>query len=157
MPGTHPKWASALRGRILSFRTYMTGEVFAVLCAHSILGRMMDAAAEAPDWAAFDAGLARAGEADHLLHDLFSVRTLGLFERLPAKGVRDYLSGLLIGHETRAAASAARSPVALIGDHGLTQRYARALSKLGLTTVDIDEHIVVKGLVAIAHAAELLE
>ncbi|HEX8374886.1 MAG TPA: 2-dehydro-3-deoxygalactonokinase, partial [Geminicoccaceae bacterium] len=86
LPGTHSKWATAEAGRILSFATYMTGEVFDVLRRHSILGRLMrDAAPHDPD--AFRRGLdrARAPEPEgtavgggRLLHDLFGARTLGL-------------------------------------------------------------------------------
>ena len=41
LPGTHSKWARIGGGRILGFETFMTGEVFAVLKDHSVLGRMM--------------------------------------------------------------------------------------------------------------------
>src|SRR5207244_2961662 len=40
-PGTHSKWCRVSGGRINGFRTYMTGELFAVLKSHSILGRLM--------------------------------------------------------------------------------------------------------------------
>ena len=57
----------------------MTGEIFAVLRQHSILGRLM-ATDAMPDLnaAAFEAG-AEVGlnHADDLLHRLFQVRTLG--------------------------------------------------------------------------------
>ena len=46
LPGTHSKWARVEAGRIMSFSTYMTGEVFAALKDHTILGRLMEAAAE---------------------------------------------------------------------------------------------------------------
>ena len=45
LPGTHSKWARIEGGRILGFETFMTGEVFAVLKTHSVLGRMMAAPA----------------------------------------------------------------------------------------------------------------
>jgi 2-dehydro-3-deoxygalactonokinase len=155
MPGTHCKWATAKEGRILGFKTYMTGEVFGLLSDHSILGRLMQA--DAPDdWAAFDQGLANAGDPDHLLHHLFSVRTLGLFDRLPGSALKSYLSGLLIGHETLAASRAARGTIALVGDPRLTGRYERALGKLGLAYELPGEDIVVAGLVAIARSAGLI-
>src|SRR6185295_8856031 len=37
LPGTHSKWAFVQDERILSFATYMTGELYAVLREHSIL------------------------------------------------------------------------------------------------------------------------
>jgi 2-dehydro-3-deoxygalactonokinase len=158
MPGTHGKWVAAKDGRILGFKTYMTGEVFGLLCEHSILGRLMPAsdAADEADWQAFDTGLARAGDADHLLHQIFSARTLGLFDRLPAASLKSYLSGLLIGHETCAASAGARGPVALIGDARLAARYERALSKLGVPHERADEDIVIAGLAMVARSAGLV-
>src|SRR4051812_45149478 len=41
LPGTHSKWAEVSGGRITSFRTFMTGEVFGALKDHTILGRLM--------------------------------------------------------------------------------------------------------------------
>ena len=41
LPGTHSKWALVHGGTIVAFTTHMTGEVFAVLHEHSILGRML--------------------------------------------------------------------------------------------------------------------
>jgi len=41
LPGTHSKWALVTGNVLDRFATFMTGEVYAVLKAHSILGRMM--------------------------------------------------------------------------------------------------------------------
>src|SRR5262249_54043851 len=41
LPGTHSKWANVSARRIMSFRTFMTGEVFGALKDHTILGRLM--------------------------------------------------------------------------------------------------------------------
>nr|WP_262423410.1 2-dehydro-3-deoxygalactonokinase [Brevundimonas denitrificans] len=62
-------------GRITDLRTVMTGELFAVLRAHSILGRTMT---EGPfDPAAFDEGVDRGLADPALTAALFSVRTPG--------------------------------------------------------------------------------
>jgi len=42
--GTHCKWLVVEGGRITRFATFMTGELFAVLKEHSILGRLMTGA-----------------------------------------------------------------------------------------------------------------
>jgi 2-dehydro-3-deoxygalactonokinase len=39
LPGSHSKWVEVVAGRITHFDTFMTGELFAVLSTHSILGR----------------------------------------------------------------------------------------------------------------------
>jgi 2-dehydro-3-deoxygalactonokinase len=133
LPGTHSKWVTVAGGRIGSFATYMTGELFAVLREHSILGRLMSVdAAHAP--AAFrrgwEAGLA--GD-DALLHRLFGTRTLGLFGRLAPEAAPSYLSGLLIGNEVRAATRGlAGSTVTVIGDPVLCERYREVLAAGGI-------------------------
>ena len=85
LPGSHAKWVRVEGGRITGFETSMTGEAFAALRAHTILGRMMEG--EAEPGPAFDAGVARSSEPGGLLHHLFGARTLALFGRLaPADG-----------------------------------------------------------------------
>ena len=86
------------------FSTYMTGELFAVLRQHSILGRLLPETREPggePNRAAFELGLAEAQRslAGDLAHQIFATRTLGLTGRLPHDALVDYLSGLLIGSE----------------------------------------------------------
>ena len=61
LPGTHSKWVEVKNGRIERFSTAMTGEVYAVLKQHSILGRMMEEGT--PDAGAFAEGVRRSGEA----------------------------------------------------------------------------------------------
>ncbi|MDE2576050.1 MAG: 2-dehydro-3-deoxygalactonokinase [Rhodospirillales bacterium] len=151
LPGSHAKWARVEAGRILSFRTYLSGEAFAALRAGTILGRMMTGEADDPD--AFDAGLARAAEPGHLLHHLFGVRALGLFGRLPDTASAAYLSGLLIGHEVRAEAPAGQA-VHLIGAPALCARYARAIAASGGTAVLEAADAAAAGLARIAELAD---
>jgi 2-dehydro-3-deoxygalactonokinase len=97
-PGTHSKWARVVNGVVESFRTFMTGEFFALLCAHSALARTL--AASAPfDAAAFEKGVTRALNGDVLSHLVFGVRAEGLFGALTAQAAKSYLSGLVIGAE----------------------------------------------------------
>jgi 2-dehydro-3-deoxygalactonokinase len=132
LPGTHSKWARVSGGRILGFETHMTGESFAVLRQHSILGRLMPPPGQEqdPDDRAFAAGLHRAGTGGGLLHHLFGARSLGLMGDLPVAGLPAYLSGLLIGHELKATAEIP-GPVHLIGSDVLTERYGKALALSG--------------------------
>jgi 2-dehydro-3-deoxygalactonokinase len=147
LPGTHSKWVRIEHGRIAGFRTHMTGEVFAVLKQHSILGRLMTGAAD--DDAAFGEGVARAGEAGGLLHHLFGVRTRGLFEEMPAASLASYLSGLLIGHELAQEADGA-TRVHVLGAPQLAPLYARALARAGREAVILDADAAVIGLYRLA-------
>jgi 2-dehydro-3-deoxygalactonokinase len=130
LPGTHSKWAVVRDGVVTGFRTLMTGELFAVLRQHSILGATgVDAVDDADAFArgvvaARDSGTAGA------LSRLFSTRALMLDGALAPASVPDYLSGLLIGEEFRAtlADGLARrdAPLQLIGEAALCERYRRA-------------------------------
>ena len=139
----------------------MTGEVYACLVQHSILGRLMsghDADAEA-----FEQGLARArasaGEPPgRLLHDLFSARTLGLFAAVPPTGLASYLSGLLIGAEVVAALAGTRpDAVTILGSSALGPLYAQAIAASGGRAVVGDTDAAAHGLYAIARAAGMLK
>ena len=151
LPGSHSKWARLRAGRVDGFTTHMTGEAFAALRDHTILGRLMDA--DAPhDRDAFGQGVARSAEPGGLLHHLFGVRTLGLFGRLPPGAAASYLSGLVIGHEVRAAAPGAVTT--LIGAGPLCALYAVAIGMVGGRAVLADTDAAARGLATIGeHAA----
>jgi 2-dehydro-3-deoxygalactonokinase len=151
LPGSHSKWARIEGGRIAGFATYMSGEVFAALRGHTILGRMMRDGPTDP--VAFGQGVARAGDPGDLLHHLFGVRTLGLFGRLSEEAGASYLSGLLIGHEVRAALPAVGAEVHLIGAAPLCALYSNAIAACGGTTVTHDEDAAARGLARIGRHA----
>ena len=156
MPGSHSKWVEMREGRLSRFATFMTGEAFAALREHTILARMIEGGAHAPD--AFAAGLARARQPGGLLHHLFTVRTDGLFARLRPEAAGSFLSGLLLGHETIAACAAfpARE-VVVVGSEALAAPYRAAIEAVGRTTRLVPgERAVAAGLWSLAHAAGLV-
>jgi 2-dehydro-3-deoxygalactonokinase len=153
LPGTHSKWVRVEQGRITRFATFMTGEVYGVLRQHSILGRLMEG--EGHDEAAFAAGIERGRNEGGLLHQLFTVRTDGLFDRQKPAALSSYLSGLLIGHELRAALKAFPAPrVVLVGAPALIERYRFALDREGrASTAIVGDLAAAKGLWRIAEKA----
>jgi 2-dehydro-3-deoxygalactonokinase len=160
LPGTHSKWVRVRDRRIVQFRTFMTGEVFAALCAHTILGRTMQRPA-IPDHSAFDRGVevARSPEARAgVLSNIFSTRTLGLTGALPAEAQADYLSGLLIGHELAALERLGErpEPIVLVGSDELCERYRRALAAFGHASAAIASNATERGLWRVAVAAGLV-
>ena len=153
LPGTHSKWTRVEAGRIAGFATHMTGETFAALRGHTILSRMMS---EGPaDGAPFDAGVQRSGEAGGLLHHVFGVRALTLAGLLAETDAAAYLSGILVGHEVRAAlAGMAGAVVHVIGTPELTSLYARAISACGAYAERHDGEAAARGHALIGeHAA----
>ena len=149
-PGTHSKWMTIEDGRLASFSTAMTGEVYALFRRHSILARSMPPESDdALDAVAFDEGVRRALRSCSLLQTAFGVRTRSLFDELPATSLASYLSGLVIGEELRCRPLDAVGTVAVVGAPALTERYARALSLRGVAARVFDEGAVWRGLGAI--------
>ncbi|MEJ8811211.1 2-dehydro-3-deoxygalactonokinase [Variovorax ureilyticus] len=131
LPGTHNKWARVKNGMVTGFRTFMTGEFYALLSQHSILSRTLDTSAGL-DEAAFLQGVTQSDNGQGLLHNAFGARTLSLFDRMPARELTSYLSGILIGEELRTQSLHAAGEVVLIGTPALTQRYRLALQASGV-------------------------
>jgi 2-dehydro-3-deoxygalactonokinase len=135
LPGTHSKWAETRDSRIVSFRTFMTGEVFGALKEHTILGRLMNEGSEADAFARGVREGAALGSAGALLNRVFATRTYGLMDKLPGTALSDYLSGLLIGAEIAEATRTTENAVTIIASRALAQRYADALSLLGRDSI----------------------
>jgi 2-dehydro-3-deoxygalactonokinase len=157
LPGTHSKWAWLGEGdRVLAFQTHMTGEVYALLTQHGILGRLMQFGGPLVA-AAFDDGV-RLGlqHHAHLLHTLFAARTAGLMGQRAPNELPDFLSGMLIGAEIAGARGApAVSAVALLGDGALCDRYARALGLAGIAVQRAAPEATTRGQWRVAVAAGL--
>jgi len=162
LPGTHSKWAIVEDRSLLAFRTYMTGELYGLLRRSGTLSQLMEG--DEPHDAAFREGVARAksSEALSLLHSLFSVRTLGLFERVPRSGLASYMSGLLIGAEMQDALMwlRARGKPSLavgIGSPGMLESYRLAASLCGLELSTLESaQVVTRALLSIAASAGLV-
>lgn len=157
LPGTHCKWAwMGETGQIKAFRTYMTGELFALLTKHGILGRLMK---PGQDDQAFQRGV-RLGYKDnaHASHIIFSARTAGLMATLAPESLSDYLSGILIGLElgsSLAVHGMLPKSIHLIGDDELCQRYAKALHAVGIEAIHSPMQATA-GLWKLAQAASLI-
>ena len=158
LPGTHSKWVSVEDGRIAAFATYMTGEVYAAMRSHTILGRLMQEGGGSG--AGFLRGVhdgARAGAPGALLNRLFGVRTAGLFDEIAGADLSDYMSGLLIGAEIADAGGSEKGePVHIIASDALAERYRRAAVELGVEAEAVPSDCIALGYLAVARMAGLL-
>ncbi|HAD29520.1 MAG TPA: 2-keto-3-deoxy-galactonokinase [Rhodobacteraceae bacterium] len=132
MPGTHSKWAHISAEEIVSFQTFMTGEMYALLARQSVLKHSV--AVKGWDDAAFEAALSEAiSRPESVAATLFGLRAASLVGDQSAEVARARLSGLLIGLEL-----AATRPywlgqnLAIIGAPEVVEVYAKALSLQGL-------------------------
>ena len=141
LPGTHPKWVLMQGGRIARFATYMTGEMYALLREHSMIGRP---ATEPGDPAGFELGLDAAmrnsggdeGSRVGLLHLLFGARAAVVSGRMGTGLLGPYLSGLLTGDEINGALSQFRRPasVTIVADSPRADLYVQALNRRAIAT-----------------------
>jgi 2-dehydro-3-deoxygalactonokinase len=148
-PGTHAKWVLVENGRIVRFVTAMTGEMFAVLTRHSVLK------SDAPvnDDAAFEAGLAAAGDGNALLARLFSARSRVAGGDAKPESTPSYVSGVLIGSEVASLPlllDRDNTTVNLLGDAVLCSRYRHALQKRNIQSETFDgKSAAIAGLLAL--------
>ncbi|MCG6883014.1 MAG: 2-dehydro-3-deoxygalactonokinase [Silicimonas sp.] len=148
LPGTHTKWVQISAGEVVSFRTYMTGELFALISKQSVLRHSMD---EGWEEDAFLAAV-RDGMADPqaLAGRFFGIRAGGLVGEAIPGAAKARLSGLLIGAELAAAKPYwLGQRIVLLGDGRLAGLYSRALSAEGAApeTADVT-HATLTGLTA---------
>ncbi|RVU07758.1 2-dehydro-3-deoxygalactonokinase [Novosphingobium umbonatum] len=136
-PGTHCKWARMEGGRVASFATAMTGEIFALLKSHSLLSDFLTGAVE--DGAAFRAGVAD-GLSGRLTSLLFGVRASALLGLRSAQDSAAYTSGLLIGHDVAGEQLAAGQPAYILSDRHLGALYSAAVEMAGGTAHLVDSH-----------------
>ena len=156
-PGTHSKWIDVVGSRITNFSTYVTGEAYAVLLKHSILGRLMNNDQE--DKASFLKGVDMAfADPAGLLHSLFSVRSLGLYKAIPAEHLSSYLSGIVIGTEVAHAISNRdrNATYVILASPGIGAKYLTAMQTAGLNAVMGDPLAIVKGEAMVAKAAGVI-
>ncbi len=149
LPGTHSKWVRVEAGRILSFTTFLTGDLFAALRSATVL--KATTATEPQQDTAFDRGL-EAGLADaRLLSRLFSLRARPLLGLMPESETSSFLSGLLIGCEIREAREifAPSGPVVLVGEGALAGAYQRGLIQAGIEIEPAPRHAAFIGALAV--------
>ncbi|HJR55227.1 MAG TPA: 2-dehydro-3-deoxygalactonokinase [Rhizomicrobium sp.] len=135
LPGTHAKWVLVEDGTVVNFQSALSGELFALLGAHSVLAR--GAGPVRGEHPAFTEGLnvARSQTQAGLLHLLFSTRSRQLAGEIPKEEAASYLSGLVIGEDVAGATRLfqPQGSVTLVCAPDLGALYARALCAYGLS------------------------
>ena len=147
LPGTHTKWVRVEKGKIGSFATSMTGDLFRAIRESTILRSCTQH--DPDDENAFLLGVARAGQDGALVHQLFGVRTLVLTGKMNEKSASSYLSGLLIGNEIKETARK-EDHVHLVGETSLCLLYQKAMHEFGMKSTIQPQGAALRGLQRIA-------
>lgn len=132
LPGTHTKWVHISAREVVSFRTFMTGELFALIADQSVLRH----STASSDWdaeafaAAVDDAMSNPAT---LASKLFSIRAASLLHGQSNAVGRAKVSGLLIGAELAGARPYwLGQNIVILGEDGLSSAYQAALSAQGL-------------------------
>jgi 2-dehydro-3-deoxygalactonokinase len=152
LPGTHTKWVHVSAGEVVSFQTYLTGELFALLSRQSVLRHFI--AAQGWDETAFQAALASAlSRPSAVAARLFSLRASALISDLDAVSARATLSGLLVGLELGAARPYwLGREVVVLGADALAGIYRTALLAQGVRAEQLNAEALTLAGLATAHA-----
>jgi 2-dehydro-3-deoxygalactonokinase len=152
LPGTHTKWVHLSAGEVVSFASYMTGELFALLATQSVLRKTVgqDGWSE-PDFLEGVAdGMARP---ERTAARLFGLRAEALLHGLAPERARARLSGLLIGAELAGSRPYwLGREVVLIGADRLSEAYRAALASAGLAAQVLDATAMTRGGLSAARA-----
>ena len=131
LPGTHTKWVQVSAGEVVGFRTFMTGELFALLTRNSVLRHTATGGWD--DDAFAEAVSDTLSRPEALATRLFALRAEDLLENLSPSAATARLSGYLLGAELAATrAYWLGQAVAIIGDAGISARYRAALALQGV-------------------------
>lgn len=131
LPGTHTKWVRVSAEEIVSFQTYMTGELFALLSKNSVLRHSVNT--DDFDDAAFEEALSDTmSRPQSVATKLFSLRAAHLVSGQSAGESKARLSGYLLGLELAGARPYwLGMDIALIGAPALCDLYKTGLAAQG--------------------------
>ena len=151
LPGTHTKWVHLSAGEVVSFQTFMTGEIFALLKDVSVLRHSV--VPQTWDDAAFQEAVADSlSHPERMAAKLFALRAGDLLKLSRPEEARARLSGYLIGMEI-----AATRPywlgqnLAILGMNPQAQAYQSALSAQGLPATMVDSERATLAGLTVAH------
>lgn len=153
LPGTHTKWALVADGRIVTFQTTFTGELFGLLTDHSMLMRAGQTAPSlAPEQATeagrkgFELGLARAHALIDvpLTHMLFEARSRQISGEWSQPLALGFLSGLLVSQDVQGALTLfgaeldSAGSATVVGAPELCDRYQQVLAAHSIQATVLD-------------------
>ncbi|MNK20814.1 2-keto-3-deoxy-galactonokinase [compost metagenome] len=136
-PGTHAKHLYVNGNFATKIETYITGELFSILCNNGLLKEAVQQVkniVNEDDWLVFDEGIDCA-DTIGLLQSLFRIRTNHLLKKFTKQQNYIFLSGLLIGYELRSLITKDFSRLVLCSEQNLFDYYKRAMMHLGLHSV----------------------
>ena len=163
LPGSHSKWAKVDGDYVVAFKTFVTGELFAAVRDHTIVGAFARAAPAKSPGEPSALGVRRGAAAgacegkSGLLGLMFGARSLPLMVALSESDAGEYLSGLLIGAEIGEARRLFPGETPYVaGAEALVERYLAAFAALDVSARAAPRRAAARGLFRIARDGGLL-
>ena len=151
LPGTHTKWVRISAGEVVSFQTFMTGELFSLLSEKSVLKHSI--AKEGLDEKIFKSSI------EEIISDnkifaakVFGLRAESIIKSLSVSDARSRLSGYLIGLELSGSrAYWLGETVFILGEESISLAYEIGLRSQGVEVIRdlLDMEASLEGLKAI--------
>ena len=138
LPGTHTKWVHVSAGEVISFRTFMSGELFDLLSKFSVLKHSVKSAG----WndKEFRSAVSESiSNPQKIFSDFFKLRADHLLKQVEQSELRSKLSGYIIGAELAGAKPYwLGQNVVILGNDNLSKIYKTALEGQGIFAQEID-------------------
>lgn len=141
LPGTHSKWVSVNDGQITDLRTFMTGELHALLSRSSLFAGAQGDGPATNEAEGFAEGLTTGKTSPSLTANLFHARAAQLRNGKSGLWAKGYISGLLLADEVAQMQAQTSLPqrVALVGSPDLCARYSEALTLFAVQSFICDD------------------
>ena len=138
LPGTHTKWVHVSAGEVISFRTFMSGELFDLLSKYSVLKHSV----KSDDWNDKEfrsAASESISNPQKIFSDFFKLRADHLLKQVEQSELKSKLSGYIIGVELAGAKPYwLGQNVVILGNDYLSKLYKTALEGQGIFAQEID-------------------
>ena len=138
LPGTHTKWVHVSAGEVISFRTFMSGELFDLLSKYSVLKHSVKS--DGWDDEEFKSAVSESiSNPQKIFSDFFKLRADHLLKQVEQSELRSKLSGYIIGAELAGAKPYwLGQNVVILGNDNLSKIYKTALEGQGIFAQEID-------------------
>ena len=145
--GTHSKWVQIVSNEIISFETFMTGELFQIISQHSILKQSISNEKIDVNLAT-EYALITFSDPQKYTKNLFELRAKNLINNLNSKDILSCLSGLTIGLEVAGSRKYwLDNEVILVGSSPMVDIYKLILNRLNINTkIQDSKNISLSGL-----------
>ena len=138
LPGTHTKWVHVSAGEVISFRTFISGELFALMSEYSVLKHSVNS----EGWSdqEFKSAVSESiSNPQKIFSHFFNLRADDLLNNVAKPVLRSKLSGYIIGAELAGAKPYwLGQNVVILADNNLSKIYKAALEVQGIFAQEVD-------------------